>query len=65
MNFLKNLPKWKFWINTFQCKDRNFSDFITIILVCLFEDAQNIMGLEQREGKKLMTEFLFLGGLSH
>lgn len=54
-----------FWINTFQCKDRNFSDFITIILVCLFEDAQNIMGLEQREGKKLMTVFLFLGELSH
>ncbi len=63
MNFFKHLLKLKFWINTFQCKYRNLSDFINNILICLFEDEQSIMDLEQHKGKKLLTEFSFLGEL--
>jgi len=44
-----------------QWRDRNLSDFIKKIFICVLKMNESLTGLEGHEGEELMTEFSFLG----
>jgi len=40
-----------------QWRDRNLSDFIKNIFICILKMNESLTGLERHEGEYLMTEF--------